>query len=242
MAAPTPFRKGKAVLERKSGAGAFLSVGQDEAVQFAPMVGMDDMISADVHEFWEVNPAVFVVCLGSHCPACATGNKPKFKAYLPVLTQEGEAKIFAFGITVARQLTDLEAELGNVRGSILKVKRTGAGMKTKYTVIPLGKKVKVDGREQPDIESRLGPTTVDGIRKAMADGGLLDDADVEMSGFVESDEEEAPAPKAAAKEERKPRAKRVEKEVAAEKPAPPVDETPWEDEEPAVEDEGWEEV
>lgn len=171
----TPFRKGTAVLEKKSGGGQFISIAADESITVAPIVGLDEMISADMHEFWEVNPFVSTPCFGTDCPACSAGNNPKFKAFLPVVTQEGEVKIFSFGISVARQIEEIDAETGGVQFQVLKIKRTGTGLRTRYSVVPLGKKVKAREYDMPDIIKALGPSEPELAAQVLIDRGLLDE-------------------------------------------------------------------
>lgn len=186
-----PFRKGKldASAGGEGGGGQFIKIAADNAVVVAPLVSLDDMISCDQHEFWDINPAIIVPCIGKGCPACETSVDARFKAFLPVLTKDEGVKIFSFGIRVYRQLAELETEIGSLKGKVIKIKRTGEGLKTQYMIIPTGKTMKVEDQEVPDIESMLGPTTKAEIRAKLEAAGLLNvksDVDEEENPKVKS--------------------------------------------------------
>lgn len=171
----SPFKKGRVdPSELSSGGGRFLRIKDGEAAVFAPLLGLDEMIRANMHEHWDVNPAVFHPCIGTNCPGCAVGNEARFRGYLPVYTKDGETVIYPFTITVYRQLLELEEEVegGTLRGYVVKVKRTGTGFNTKYTVLGTGKNLDVSELEVPEFVSSLGPTTEEDITKALREGGV----------------------------------------------------------------------
>lgn len=170
--AGTIFRKGKEAIGGGPGAGKFIKIKDGDSVVFAPLTNLDEMISVDQHEFWDVQPAVIVPCIQKGCPACETGNEARFKAFLAVMTKEDGSKIFAFGRKVERQLEELEAELGSLKGKVLKVRRNGSGMSTSYTVIATGKTMNVSDAEVPDIISTLGPTTREEIKALLENRGV----------------------------------------------------------------------
>lgn len=174
------FRKGREGIRKSGGDNRFISIKADESIVVAPMVDIADLISVDMHSWWDVNPAPHLVCLGEECPSCALGHEARYKAYLPVLTREGEPKVLAAGISVVRQLEDLEDEIGHIKGNVLKIKRTGSSwMSTKYSVIPIGKKVDTSKYEVLDVESMLGPVTredqIDALRSAGIDVSELEE-------------------------------------------------------------------
>lgn len=174
----TPFKKGLTSLSERVGSGKFLSISPDESVTIAPLTNSADMISAEMHEFWEVNPLVSMPCLGPGCPACLTKNKPKFKAFLQVINQDKQVKIFSFGISIARQLEEIEESLGEIKGHVLRIKRNGSGLKTRYVVTPLGKKISVSGVDLYDVESELGPITVEDQTRVLRERDLLAESDI----------------------------------------------------------------
>lgn len=176
--ADSVFHTGKVDLrEGGSGVGGFVSIKSDETIELVPLFSLDKMVSANFHEYWDVNPAVFHPCIGKDCPGCKlTDNKPRFKGYLPVVLKDKSVKIWPFTISIYRQLELLDNELeGGLGGYLVKFSRTGTGkMGTRYTVTCVGKKVDISGVEPPEFLNILGPTTVEDITKALAEKGLID--------------------------------------------------------------------
>lgn len=171
----SPFRKGrKAARSAASGAtGGFLSIGDGENVVFAPLNGLDELVSAEMHEYWDINPAIFHPCIGKDCPGCAVGHESRFKAYLPVVKKDGDTALWAFTISVYNQLEDLEDALeeGSLEGAVMKLSRRGTGLNTRYTVTGLGKFIDVSEVERFDFIDSLGPTTVEEITDLLEKNG-----------------------------------------------------------------------
>ena len=175
MAKTSTFRKGvKEAIEAVAGDGLFISVKADEALSFASLIGLDDLISADMHQFWDVNPAAIFHCLGGDdCPGCKLGNDPGFKAYLPIVTRDGDVKIFPIGISIVRQLDEYESEVGSIAGKVIKIRRVGSGLKARYTVVPLGKELDITAHDIPDVEAALQPTGRKEIVELLKSRGLV---------------------------------------------------------------------
>ena len=191
--ADSPFRKGRAV--RRAGGGQFVGVKEGEPLSFAPLVGLEDMISADMHEYWDLRPAIYHPCIGRGCPGCEVGNEPRFKGYLPILLQSGETAVYPFTISVYNQLEALEDALDDgedLKGFAIKVSRKGAGMATRYTVLGTGKRLDVEETEVPDFISHLGPQTEDTIWELLENNGFSrsDGTDAPDSDADEADEDE----------------------------------------------------
>lgn len=177
-ASKSPFKTGlDAISERSSGTSKFMSIEADSAVTIAPLTGTEDMLSAEMHEFWDINPFVSMPCLGKDCPSCKLGNKSKFKAFLQVVTQDKSVKIFPFGISVARQIEELDEALDSVKGQVIRIKRNGSGLKTRYVVTALGKKIDVDEIEGFDLEVELGPIALEDQIQMLVDRGLAAESD-----------------------------------------------------------------
>lgn len=167
MPKQSPFVRGRLTSSAAAASGGkFISLKDGESVVFAPLCGLEEMVRADMHEYWDLNPAIFHPCIGKDCPGCAVGNEARFKAYLPVWRKEdGEVVVYPFTIRVYRQLVELEDETEGrtLEGLAIKVKRHGSGLSTTYSVIGLGKRVPVDGVEEPDFVDWLGPQTEEDI-------------------------------------------------------------------------------
>lgn len=167
----------------------FLTVKPDESLTIVPLHNMDDMLSMQLHSWWDINPAPHLVCLGENCPSCQLGHEPVFKAYFGVATRDKEAKILPMGISIVRSLEELEPEFkdtrfGGLKGIVIKIKRTGKGLGTKYSVLSTGKSVDVTGVEPVDIVAQLGPLTYEEQVKVLKKAG------VNVSALGVEDEEE----------------------------------------------------
>ena len=190
--AASPFRKGRASTRKSSGGSQFLSIKDGESETFAPLVGLADMVSAEMHEYWDIRPAFYHPCIGRGCPGCEVENEPRFKGYLPVAKKDGSVMIFPFTISVYNQLEELEDELegGSLKGYVIKFSRRGSGMATRYTVLGLGKRIDVDDKEVPDFISQLGPQTKEDITELLVSKGLLDETDEEPAKETKAEAEE----------------------------------------------------
>ena len=187
----SPFTKGR--VTKSSGGSAFVGIKDGESITFAPLVGLNDLDSANMHEYWEIRPAVFHPCIGADCPGCALGNEPRLKSYMPILRKTEGVGIFPFTISVYNQLEELEDALmeddpeDSIKGVQIKISRKGAGMSTRYNVIANGKRVKLGEAEVPDFLSQLGPTTVESINELLAKSGLQAGDDEDEESATEDD-------------------------------------------------------
>lgn len=177
MSPKAVIRKGSKMLGDMSGPGErdFIGLKDGDKVTMASLVNMEEMLSIDQHAIWlDGGNSPMFPCIGDNCPGCERGNQPRFRAFLPVVTHpDGEKKIFAFGIKVARALEELDEEFGGLAGHLFTVKRKGSGLSTNYTVIAVGKKTDVSEIEGLDVEEKLGPTTREGIIKLLEETGAI---------------------------------------------------------------------
>lgn len=208
-----------------NGNKTFIKVKEDEPVTIVPILATSEIVSIDLHAFWQTNPAVTFACLDGTedgCPGCELGDKAAYRAFLPVLDNDGNMKMFAFGISIERQLVTLEEELGEITGLKLRVKRTGSGLSTKYQIINTGKTMEVEVSDKDAtkfVESNIEVKDHDQILKELREAGLMGKAAGKAKSKVEDededddveDEEEKPAPKAKVKAEPAAKVKAVAK-------------------------------
>lgn len=69
--------------------------------------------------------------------------------------------------TVHKQLLEL-AEAIELRGAVVRIKRTGVEKSTRYSITNTGKRANVDKVPEVDVISTLGPLTSDGVREIIA--------------------------------------------------------------------------
>ena len=138
---------------------------------------MTDIESVNQHDWWDITPAPHLVCLGDECPSCGLGNEARLKSYIAVVTKEQEVKYFKAGVSVVRQLEKYEKAVGDLTGRVMRFEKNGVGLKTKYSVLMLGKKIDVSKFAMPDLEELLGDLTVSGqieiLEKAGVDTSVL---------------------------------------------------------------------
>jgi len=170
----SPFKKGRKKGGASAGGSQFLGLKDGEAHILAPMVGLDELVYADMHEYWDIRPAIFHPCIGRDCPGCEAGNDPRFKGYFPVLLKSSDVAIYPFTISVYNQLEAIEDSMDDgetLKGFVLKISRKGTGLATRYTVVPVGKRIDVPS-EVPDFISQLGPQGRDEIIALLEDNGF----------------------------------------------------------------------
>jgi len=107
---------------------------------------VSDIVSAEQVALWDFNPALIWTCTDVGDPSRDIGAKPSYRAYVPVLVDiDGNKviKIWSCTRTVHSQLHDISEALGeSLVGLIVKVKRTGEGLTTKYSVTNTGRRAK----------------------------------------------------------------------------------------------------
>jgi hypothetical protein len=168
------IRKGKADI--KVASGVFFGVKAGETATVALLTDLDEIISVDQHTFWkDGGSSPSFVCIGKGCPGCEKGDQPRFRGFMNVVTPEGDVKLWSFPISVYKSLEELEETAGSLKGMALRVRATSKGKFTATTIVPTGKRVKIDGYELIDVIEKLGPTDRDGILEMLAQTGDADE-------------------------------------------------------------------
>lgn len=176
MAVPIVRKGAQAALARKS--GNFLGVGENESLEFAPIISVDEIISFDQHVFWHDEPenTVMFPCLQEKsCPGCLMGNKPRLRVLILVAYKDEEgtlrAGILPVGLSVLRTLVDLNSAMPNgIRGKTMVLRRSGSGLRTRYTLMATGGTVKNEPEHDLDPEASVGETDRDEIIRMLVDG------------------------------------------------------------------------
>lgn len=197
--APNPLRKGPS--STGGGNSKFVTAKEEEPLVFAPLEELENIISADVHEFWDVKPFVSMPCIGKGCPACAVGNEAKYKSWLRVLPSgEAEGKILPMGIMIERAIADQKEEIGSIVGRVFKLKRTGKGFSTRYSLVPTDKKIDVSKVPAFTTEENIIVYDAEQMIAKLKGMGLMDDDGKSVEAPVEAKAKEA-SPTSAPKED-----------------------------------------
>lgn len=182
------IRKGATAAVTEVTSGQFISIREGEQIEFAMLTGLDEIISFDQHVFWGSEPSQTVMfpCLQvKNCPGCLMGNKPRLRALLLVAHKNDDGQIvpgiLPIGLSVVRSLIDLDSAVdGGIKGAQMLLKRTGSGLKTRYTLLATGGRMKrpIDA-SNIDVEAAVGETNRDAIIAMLREAGH-DTAPIEM--------------------------------------------------------------
>lgn len=148
-----------------NGGGGWWGPKTDEIHEVTLLASDNEIVSVDQCTIWDINPAPSWVYCGPDDPSHDLGLKPGYRAFIPVLVkgdEEQKPRIWSMPISAHRALCDI-AEMQDLKGLVVKVKRTGTGLKTKYVIISTARVVNTnkiaDIPNADDIVSRLGPET-----------------------------------------------------------------------------------
>lgn len=140
---PSFVKKGKEAI-KTGGENQWLKLPAGAGVNIVPLTGLDEMISFEQHSIWldGGNSPIFPCSQTPDCPGCMIGDKPRARGLLNVMTknaetEQWEVKVWAFGMSVMKSLAETEEATDNetIKGHIIRVKKTGSGLSTKYSIV-----------------------------------------------------------------------------------------------------------
>lgn len=99
--------------------------------------------------------------------------KKSYRAFLPCV-ENGEVKVLPMGKMLHGALLDIADAAGSIAGMQVRVKRTGSGLNTRYSLVQTGKRMDVSKYDEVDVVALLGPLTPDGVRELIAQRLQLD--------------------------------------------------------------------
>lgn len=159
--------------EEKTG---FLSIAPNAQHDVVCLVEAEDIIAVDQCAIWltkeeqvdGIRSPVWVFT-GPEDPSLElSGVSKAYRAFLPVIVDD-EVKVWPMGILAHRQLLDISDATGSLAGLELRLKRTGSGKGTRYSVVSTGKRFDVEDNEEVNVIDLLGPLEVEGVRKLIAE-------------------------------------------------------------------------
>lgn len=151
------------------GGGKFYGLKDGDTATMTVLVDIDEIVSVDQYALWDFNPAPVWVHCGDDDPGMDLGLKPGYRAFVPVEIEiEGtkEIRFWSIGIGLHRELSEIAEMAEGLKGLIIKAKRTGSGLKTRYSVLSTGKRAKSLPKDLPtvdDVIAELGPEDREGI-------------------------------------------------------------------------------
>lgn len=174
----------RANASKGEGSGRFLSIKDGEVVKVVPLVEAEEIISIEQCAIWleEGNSPVWTY-LGPEDPSHDLDIKRAYKAFLPVLTEDGEQKIWAMGRQNHSMVMEVAEAIGELAGVELRIKRTGQKLNTRYTVTQTGMRKDVSKQPEVDVISTLGPLTIEGVQEMIAEKLGKEDYDEVIAAY-----------------------------------------------------------
>lgn len=178
MVLPGFLKSGSAGLSEVGG-NKFVKVETGQSVEIIPLTsveppygeeanGSNSVLSFNQYTKWmddlpdgALSP-MFPAIGGPSDPGKMLGLESRFRALLLCLVKgEEEEKVFVMGVSVFKQLIDIEQALDekSIKGKVLKVSKTGSGLRTKWRIVPTGKSVEFEGEPETNLVDHVGPTT-----------------------------------------------------------------------------------
>jgi hypothetical protein len=164
-----PIKKGFDPRKSSTGGGAYFKIDAGEMADVVILSSADDILSCEQCAIWldEGNSPVWVYT-GGDDPSNALGIPRAYRAYIGIL-HEGEPKVWSLSKTVHNMLLEISDAGALEPGAMVRVKRTGTGLKTRYSIVPRGKTKDISDVEAPDIIESLGPITSEGVWDMMVE-------------------------------------------------------------------------
>ena len=169
MSSFSPIKKGFDPRKSSTGGGAYFKIDAGEQADVVILSGADDILSCEQCAIWldEGNSPVWVYT-GGDDPSNELGIPRSYRAYIGIL-HDGEPKVWSLSKTVHNMLLEISDAGALEPGAMVRVKRTGMGLKTRYSIVPRGKTKDVSEVDAPDIIESLGPITSEGVWEMMVD-------------------------------------------------------------------------
>jgi hypothetical protein len=164
----SPVRSG--VDPRKDAAnGQWLKLEANQYVDAAILVDVEDILACEQCAIWMDDGSSPVwVYTGPDDPSHDLKVEKRYRAFLPLLV-ENETRVWSMGKGAHMQLLEIaDASLSGTKGVMVRIKRTGSGIQTRYSITPRGMVKDVSKVEEVDVLSMLGPLTPEGVQELVA--------------------------------------------------------------------------
>lgn len=148
----------------------FLQLKDGEFAKVVVLVDSDEIISIEQCAIWkdDGNSPVWTY-LGEEDPSHDLDIKRVYRAFLPVLTEDGEQKLFAMGKQNHSLIMEIAESMGELAGGEIRIKRVGTKLNTRYHITSTGNRKDISKQPDVDILSILGPLTIPGVQALIAE-------------------------------------------------------------------------
>lgn len=163
-------RKDKKQTSGEGNGGNWLKLEAGKPVDVTILVEKEDIITCEQSAIWldDGNSPVWVFT-GPDDPSIELDIERRYRAYLPVLMADGSKKVWGMGKMAHTQLLEIADAVGELKGLNVRLKRTGAGLNTRYNVINRGSRRDVDDEDEVDVVAMLDPKSPDEVRDMIAE-------------------------------------------------------------------------
>ena len=154
---------------RKDAKSQWLKIDANSSADCAILVEVDEIIAVEQCAIWldDGNSPVWVYT-GPEDPSHELKVDKRYRAYLPVLV-DGEVKVWSMGKQVHSTLLDIADAQDSIKGLDVRIKRTGAGLGTRYSLVPRGTRKDISRIPEVDVVEMLGPITPEGVREMLTE-------------------------------------------------------------------------
>ena len=163
-------RKEKKAKDAETNNSNFLKLKPDTHADVTILVEPEDIVVCEQAAIWldDGNSPVWVYS-GPNDPSHELEIKRTYRAYLPVLTEEGEVKVWGMGKMAHTQVLEISDVVGELAGLVVRLKRTGAGLNTRYTLVSKGTRKAIEHIEEVDVVSMLGSLDPEEVKEMIAE-------------------------------------------------------------------------
>lgn len=166
-----PVKTGSDPRSEANNKSSWLRIDPNTQTDVVALVDADEIVSCEQCAIWleDGNSPVWVYT-GPEDPSHELKLDRRYRAYLPILvTDTKEVQVWSMGKAAHSMLLDIADATGELKGLELRIKRTGSGLATRYSIVSRGKRHKVDSIEEVDVISMLGPLTPDEVKAMLAE-------------------------------------------------------------------------
>jgi hypothetical protein len=154
---------------KDAGRQSWLKIDANSHADVAILVEVDEIIAVEQCAIWlDDGQSPVWVYTGPEDPSHDLKVEKRYRAYLPVLV-DGESRVWSMGKQAHSTLLDIADAQASIKGLDIRIKRTGAGLATRYSIVPRGTRKDVSSVNEVDVVEMLGPITSEGVKDMLCE-------------------------------------------------------------------------
>ena len=156
-------------LRKDAGRQSWLKIDANSHADVAILVEVDEIIAVEQCAIWlDDGQSPVWVYTGPEDPSHDLKVEKRYRAYLPVLV-DGESRVWSMGKQAHSTLLDIADAQASIKKLNIRIKRTGAGLATRYSIVPRGTRKDVSSINEVDVVEMLGPITSEGVKDMLCE-------------------------------------------------------------------------